>query len=25
SHMGQWFDVGTPASIAPTEAALTDG
>ncbi|WP_255247236.1 nucleotidyltransferase family protein [Sphingopyxis sp. GW247-27LB] len=22
SHMGQWFDVGTPASIAPTEAAL---
>ena len=25
SHMGQWFDVGTPASIAPTETALTDG
>ena len=25
SHMGQWFDVGTPARIAPTEAALTDG
>ena len=25
SHMGQWFDVGTPANIAPTEAALTDG
>ena len=25
SHMGQWFDVGTPASIGPTEAALTDG
>lgn len=25
SHMGQWFDVGTPAAIAPTEAALTDG
>ena len=24
SHMGQWFDVGSPASIAPTEAALTD-
>lgn len=23
AHMGQWFDVGTPASIAPTEAALT--
>ena len=23
SHMGQWFDVGTPASIAPTEAALS--
>ena len=22
SHMGQWFDVGTPANIAPTEAAL---
>ena len=22
SHMGQWFDVGTPAAIAPTEAAL---
>ncbi|MDZ3832456.1 MAG: nucleotidyltransferase family protein [Sphingopyxis sp.] len=22
SHLGQWFDVGTPASIAPTEAAL---
>ena len=22
SHMGQWFDVGTPARIAPTEAAL---
>src|SRR3546814_4485132 len=22
SHMGQWFDVGTPASIAPTGAAL---
>ncbi|SBV31285.1 Nucleotidyl transferase [uncultured Sphingopyxis sp.] len=25
SHMGQWFDVGTPAAIAPTEAALSDG
>lgn len=25
SHMGQWFDVGTPARIAPTEAALTGG
>ncbi len=25
SHMGQWFDVGTPASIAPTEAALANG
>ncbi|WP_428684095.1 nucleotidyltransferase family protein [Sphingopyxis sp.] len=25
SHMGQWFDVGAPAAIAPTEAALTDG
>jgi len=25
AHMGQWFDVGTPAAIAPTEAALTDG
>ncbi|WP_428632546.1 nucleotidyltransferase family protein [Sphingopyxis sp.] len=25
SHMGQWFDVGTPGRIAPTEAALTDG
>ena len=24
SHMGQWFDVGTPASIAPTEAALSE-
>ncbi len=24
SHMGQWFDVGTPASIAPTEAALRE-
>ena len=24
SHMGQWFDVGTPASIAPTEAALAE-
>ena len=24
SHMGQWFDVGTPASIAPTEAALNE-
>ena len=24
SHMGQWFDVGTPASIAPTEAALDE-
>ena len=22
SHMGQWFDVGSPSSIAPTEAAL---
>lgn len=22
SHMGQWFDVGTPARIAPTETAL---
>ena len=22
SHMGQWFDVGSPASIAPSEAAL---
>ena len=25
SHMGQWFDVGTPAAIAPTEAALAGG
>lgn len=25
SHMGQWFDVGTPARIAPTEAALAGG
>lgn len=25
SHMGQWFDVGTPAAIAPTEAALASG
>ena len=25
SHMGQWFDVGTPAAIAPTEVALSDG
>lgn len=24
SHMGQWFDVGTPSSIAPTEAALSE-
>jgi N-acetyl-alpha-D-muramate 1-phosphate uridylyltransferase len=24
SHMGQWFDVGSPASIAPTEAALSE-
>jgi len=24
SHMGQWFDVGTPASIGPTEAALSE-
>ena len=24
SHMGQWFDVGPPASIAPTEAALSE-
>ncbi len=24
SHMGQWFDVGTPDSIAPTEAALSE-
>lgn len=24
SHMGQWFDVGTPASIAPTETALSE-
>jgi len=24
SHMGQWFDVGTPARIAPTEAALNE-
>src|SRR3546814_17810198 len=23
SHMGQWFDVGTPARIATTETALT--
>ena len=22
---GQWFEVGTPAAIAPTEAALTEG
>src|SRR3546814_8624519 len=22
AHMGQWFDVGTPGRIAPTEAAL---
>lgn len=25
SHMGQWFDVGTPAAIAPTEAMLARG
>jgi MurNAc alpha-1-phosphate uridylyltransferase len=25
SHQGQWFDVGTPDSIAPTEAALRAG
>lgn len=24
SHMGQWFDVGSPASIGPTEAALSE-
>lgn len=24
-HQGQWFDVGTPASIKATEAALADG
>lgn len=24
-HQGQWFDVGTPQSIAATEAALTHG
>ncbi|MDR7228654.1 MurNAc alpha-1-phosphate uridylyltransferase [Sphingopyxis sp. BE259] len=24
SHMGQWFDVGTPDRIAPTEAALSE-
>jgi MurNAc alpha-1-phosphate uridylyltransferase len=24
SHMGQWFDVGSPTSIAPTEAALSE-
>ncbi len=24
SHMGEWFDVGTPARIAPTEAALSE-
>lgn len=25
SHQGQWFDVGTPAAIAPTEAMLREG
>lgn len=25
SHLGQWFEVGTPEAIAPTEAALTSG
>lgn len=25
SHMGQWFEVGTPAAIAPAEAALAGG
>ncbi|MGB3844701.1 nucleotidyltransferase family protein [Sphingopyxis sp. YF1] len=24
SHMGQWFEVGTPTAIAPTETALTE-
>jgi len=24
SHMGQWFEVGTPTAIAPTEMALTE-
>lgn len=24
SHLGQWFDVGSPARIAPTEAALSE-
>ncbi len=24
SHMGEWFDVGTPSRIAPTEAALSE-
>ena len=24
AHMGQWFDVGTPAAIAPTAEALLD-
>lgn len=24
SHMGQWFDVGSPARIVPTEAALSE-
>lgn len=25
AHQGRWFDVGTPASIAPTELALAGG
>lgn len=25
SHLGLWFEVGTPEAIAPTEAALTSG
>lgn len=25
SHMGQWFDVGSPAAIAPTETLLAQG
>ncbi len=25
AHQGQWFDIGTPQAIAPTEAALNGG
>ena len=24
-HLGEWFEVGDPAAIAPTEAALARG